>query len=141
MVALGMQRLDDARHLLLQVVDIADAIGSRPAALCVVDVCVALAAARGEHALAARWYGLAQTHYQRASLHRDAADDAFIAAAIAPVRAALGGGFDTLADQGRDQGFEASWGRLLQWLAAPQSFITVGSSGLSGRPSSSTLMP
>jgi len=141
MVALGMQRLDDARHLLLQVVDIADAIGSRPAALCVVDVSAALAAARGEHALAARWYGLAQTHYQRASLHRDAADDAFIAAAIAPVRAALGGDFDTLADQGRDQGFEASWGRLLQWLAAPQSFITVGSSGLSGRPSSSTLMP
>jgi predicted ATPase/class 3 adenylate cyclase len=117
MVALGTQRPDDARRLLLQVVAIADAIGSRPAALCVVDVVAALAATLGEDRLAAQWWGLAQTHYQLASLHRDAADDAFIAAAMAPVRAALGEAFEPLAAQGRAAGFEPGWAAVVRWLS------------------------
>ena len=66
---------------------------------------------------AALWYGLAQTHYQQASLQRDAADTAVIAAAMAPVRAALGTGFDELATAGPADPFEPAWGALVQWLS------------------------
>ncbi|MDH4391744.1 MAG: adenylate/guanylate cyclase domain-containing protein [Aquabacterium sp.] len=117
MVALAGGRLAEARRLLLQVVEIVDDIGSRPAALCVIDVCAALAALLADYPRAARWYGLAQTHYQQSSLHRDAADAAFVTDAMAAVRAALGAGFDELASEGRADALEPAWGALVQWLS------------------------
>jgi predicted ATPase/class 3 adenylate cyclase len=117
MLALATDRLAESRRLLLRVVDIADAIGSRPAALCVVDICAAMAATDGDPERAARWYGLAQTQYAVASLNRDAADEAFIAEAMAPVRAALGKAFDALAERGRLEGFESVWAALPAWLS------------------------
>lgn len=116
MVALADGRSGDARRLLLEVVDIANAIGSRPAALCTLDVSAALAALEQAHRLAAQWYGLAQAQYRLASLQRDAADRSFLENAMTPVRAALGGDFDAQVAQGEAASFEPTWAAMAQWL-------------------------
>jgi hypothetical protein len=100
-----------------EVVGIADATGSRPAMVGVLDVCTGLAMAAGDAGQALRWHGLAEAEYQRAGLQRDAADAAFLMPFLQSARRALADRFDAAVAEGRQAGFEAQWAALAGWLA------------------------
>ena len=76
-------------RLLLQALQGAEAIGSRYVGLSVLDVAAGLAAATGAWERAARYFGAAQAQAASAGVHRDPADDAFLAPRIERARAAL----------------------------------------------------
>jgi len=118
MVNLSAGQAGSACERVEAVMAIADAIGSRPAAIGVLDVCTGLAAALGDAALAARCHGVAEAEYQQAGMQRDAADAAFLAPYLRAARAAAEGGFDAALAAGRQAGFEALWRALPGWLAA-----------------------
>jgi tetratricopeptide (TPR) repeat protein len=90
MVSIGRGATDRTRTLLLDVLPIAERIGSKPVAQSVLEVSAGLAAARGEHGRAARFFGAAEAQTAQTGLHRDPADEAFLRPLIAQVRAALG---------------------------------------------------
>jgi len=76
-------------RMLLEVLDIADQVGSKPVGQSALEVCAGLAALNGDSENAARLYGAAEAHAEYTGLHRDPADEAFLAPLIAKVRAAL----------------------------------------------------
>ena len=90
MVAIGRRAGDSAREMLLEVLAIAEEIGSKPAGQSVLEVSAGLAALRGDWERAARFYGAAEAQTAQTGLHRDPADEAFLAPRIALARNALG---------------------------------------------------
>ncbi len=118
MVSLSAGRTGGVCERVAAVVAIADQIGSRPAAISVLDVCTGLAMALGDAPRAARCHGVAEAEYQQAGMRRDAADAAFLAPFLQSARAALGDAFDAGVDGGRQAGFDAVWPGLPAWLAA-----------------------
>jgi predicted ATPase/class 3 adenylate cyclase len=76
--------------MLLEVLAIADETGSRPAIQSVLEVSAGFAASRGEWEGAARFFGATEAHAKTTGLHRDPADEAFLAPLIARSRRALG---------------------------------------------------
>jgi predicted ATPase/class 3 adenylate cyclase len=117
MVALSAGEPEAARQRVLAVVRIADEIGSRPAAISVLDVCTGLALALGDAERSARCHGLAEAEYALSGMQRDAADAAFLAPFVRAAKDALGAGFEAAFLNGRDAGFDAQWSALLAWLA------------------------
>ena len=89
MVLIGRGSTERPRRMLLEVLDIAHQIGSKPVGQSALEVCAGLAGLRGESENAARLYGAAEAHAEYTGLHRDPADEAFLAPLIAKVRAAL----------------------------------------------------
>lgn len=107
--------------MLLQVMAIADANGSRPVALCVLDVAAGLAAQTGDAARAARCFGLSEAQGLQASLQRDAADEALLRPLLQQARAALGAhAFEAHAQAGQVAALDAVWAELRLWLQAGQ---------------------
>ena len=98
------------------VIDIVDRIGSRPAAISVLDVCTGLAMLAGDAGRAARCHGLAEAECALAGMQRDAADASFIQPHLAAAMAALGDGFPAAVDAGRSAVFESAWAGLPAWL-------------------------
>ena len=90
MVAIGGSANERARDMLIEVLDIAAEIGSKPAGQSVLEVCAGWDALRGEWLRSARLYGAAEKQTRQTGLHRDPADDAFLAPLIARTRDALG---------------------------------------------------
>lgn len=89
MVSIGRGSPERARGLLIEVLAITEEIGSRSTGQSVLEVSTGLAAIRGESALAANFFGAAEAQAAQSGLHRDPADEAFLAPLVAKVRAAL----------------------------------------------------
>ncbi len=98
--------------MLLEVLAIAVELGWRPAGQSVLEVCAGLAASRAEWEQAARFFGAAEAQTGKTGLHRDPADDAFLAPLIAQAREALGPAAFAAADAaGRALSYDAGDGR------------------------------
>jgi predicted ATPase/class 3 adenylate cyclase len=111
---------DRARRMLLDVLDIAEQIGSKPLGQSAADVSAGLAAMRAEWERAARFFGVAESQTALTGLHRDPADDAFLAPLIASAREALGGaGFSSAEATGRALTYEEAMSETRSWLASP----------------------
>lgn len=117
MVNLAQGQTATAAGRALGVLALIDRLGSRPAALSLLDVCTGLAAAQGDADRAARLHGLAQAHYAASAMRRDAADEAFLLPFLQRMRRALAAAHDALVAQGMHDDFEAVWAGLPGWLA------------------------
>ena len=118
MVALtrGADGSSDAQKLLLEVLPIAQKIGSRPAEMCAFDVAAALAVAHGDWLRAAHYFGLTEAQNTVSGLRRDAADEAFLVPVIQRVREMLGPTYASATYAGRTASFEVMWTDLTFWL-------------------------
>lgn len=133
-VALGLLNLamaiaahDGARvpGMLLEILAIADETGSKPVAQSLLEVSAGLAASRGEAERAAQLFGAAETHAEATGLHRDPADEAFLAPLMADARRALGeSAFRTAEAVGRALGYDEAKGQVMAWLAPLASSLT-----------------
>ena len=117
MIAIAVGSAKRAQILLLEVHAIAQEIGSRAAAQSMLDVCAGLAAYRGEWDCAARFYGAAEAQTEQTGLHRDPADDAFLAPWIAKARAGCGtDAFAAAEAAGRALSYEEATTAAHVWL-------------------------
>ncbi len=76
-------------QILLEVLEIAAELDSKPAAVSALEVCAGLAAATRHWVVAARFFGMAEEQARQTGLRRDPADEAFLAPLIASVRQAF----------------------------------------------------
>jgi non-specific serine/threonine protein kinase len=117
MVSIGRGSGDRAWPMLLEVLAIADEIGSKRAGQSVLEVSAGLAALREEWECAARFYGSAEAQAAETGLHRDPADEAFLAPRIAKAREALAAAaFATAEAAGRALIYEEAMGEVRAWL-------------------------
>jgi len=116
MVCIGRGATDSAPSMLLEVMDIAAAIGSKPAVCSALDVCAGLAAALEDWKTCAMFFGAAEASRKKTGLRRDPADEAFISPLIAAARDAFGPeNFDGAAADGDARTDEAE-ARAQVWL-------------------------
>jgi predicted ATPase/class 3 adenylate cyclase len=119
MVMVARGRVDAVPTLLLDVMRIADDNGSRPAALCALDVAAGLAAARYDWHRAALFFGLTESQYPAAGIHRDAADQAFLRPLLETARQAMGNAaFERAIALSSAARLDATWAELRDWLGA-----------------------
>jgi hypothetical protein len=107
--------------MLLDVISIADDIGSRSAGQSVLDVSSGLAASRKAWHPAARFYGAAEAHMGYTGIRRDPADEAFLAPLIGNARIALGSAFATAEAAGRCLSYEEAMVEVRAWLENPET--------------------
>jgi hypothetical protein len=116
MVCIGRGTTDLVPPMLLEVLSIATAIGSRPAGCSALDVCAALAAVREDWTRCATFFGAAEAIREKTGLHRDPADDAFLAPVITAARNAFGiQRFDAAVSEGKTLAEQAE-ARAQAWL-------------------------
>ncbi len=89
MVAIGRSEPARASNMLLEALDIAELIGSRPAGGNALAVTSGLAAMRENWTQAAWFFGAAQTQMHHTGIRLDAADEAFLAPWLAQAREAF----------------------------------------------------
>ena len=119
LVAIGQRDGTRARPILQEVVGISNEMQSRAIGQCVLDVCAALAALRGEWARAARFFGAVEAQTAEGGYHRDPADKAFLAPLIEEARSTLGARqFDSDEAQGRTLAYDDAIDEARSWLAA-----------------------
>ena len=117
MVAIARQANDRAHGLLVEVLGIVEASGLKPAAQGLLEVSAGLAAARGEWKRAARFFGATEAQTAETGLHRDPADEAFLAPFMSAARERLGAvAFAEEDAAGRALGYEAAIAELRVWL-------------------------
>jgi predicted ATPase len=117
MATAGSSADDQVPTMLLEALAIAGEIGSKPVAQSVLEVSAGLAASRGDWPHAARLFGAAEGHAARTGLHRDPADEAFLAPLIARARDALGKPAFAAAERaGRAVGDEEAISEVCAWL-------------------------
>ncbi len=117
MVSIGRGVGDAARDLLLEALAIAEKIGLQLIGQSVLEVTAGLGASRGTWDRAARFFGAAEAQAQRTGLHRDPADEAFLAPLIANAREALDTDAFAAADaDGRTLSYETAMGEARRWL-------------------------
>jgi tetratricopeptide (TPR) repeat protein len=117
MVATVRNSNGGARDMLVEVLKIVDDSGLKPAAQSLLEVSAGLAAARGEWGVAARFFGAAEAQTAETGLHRDPADEAFLAPFIASAREQLGPDAFAAADAaGRALDFDQAMAELRGWL-------------------------
>jgi hypothetical protein len=90
MVSIGRGFGAGARSMLLEVMAIAERIGSKPAEQSALEVCAGLAAADADWQRAARYFGVAEAEAAQTGLQRDPADAAFLLPLIARAKDGLG---------------------------------------------------
>jgi predicted ATPase len=117
MVLVDAGALDKVPALLREVADIAAETGSKAAAQCVLDVCAGLASRQGEFAVAARFLARGEALCREMGMRRDPADAAFVATAVARVRAAAGA-FVEPAGEENVPSWRAALGDARAWLDA-----------------------
>ena len=119
MVAVSRGQHAVAQPMLLEVMQIADRNGSKPAALCALEVCACLAAMQQDAPRAARYFGLAEAQNNHFGLRRDPADAAFLAPMLDKVRLDMGApAFAAAEAQGRSTPFGQGWAEVGDWLRA-----------------------
>jgi hypothetical protein len=108
-----------AARTLLEVVDMNAGIGSKAVGQSVLEASCGLAVLREQWLPAARWYGAAEAQSAQTGLHRDPADEAFVAPRVAKARAALGApGFAAADGEGRALGYDEAIAEARAWLAS-----------------------
>ena len=117
MVSIGRGSGEHAGRMLLEVLDIVEETGSQSAGQSVLEVTSGLAARRDESKMAARLYGAAEAQAGRTGLHRDLADEAFLAPLIGKTRGALSGSAYAAAEAGgRALAYEEALLETRAWL-------------------------
>jgi hypothetical protein len=117
MVAIARGSVEQTSAMLLDVVAIADEIGSKSAGQSVLEVAAGLAALRKDWDRAARLYGAADANMFYTGIVRDAADEAFLAPLVAKARDALGEPpFAAAKSGGRALSYEQAMGEVRTWL-------------------------
>ena len=100
-----------------EVLEIVERSGLKPAAQSLLEVSAGLAAARAEWAVAARLFGAAEMQMAETGLHRDPADEAFLAPFVARTKAQLGdSAFATSEAAGRALDYTQAIAELRGWL-------------------------
>ena len=89
-VSISRGAADHSRHLLLETLDLAAAVGSSQVDQSLLEVTAGLAVQWGDGRNAARFYGAAEAHARKTGLRRDPADEAFLAPLIDRARDAQG---------------------------------------------------
>jgi len=118
MVYIGRGQRAGARNALVEVDAIAREIGSKPAEQSLLEVCAGLASSEDDWARAARLFGAAEAQNALTGMHRDPADEAFLAPRIAAAQAGLGTVAFTLAlDGGRLLTYADALTEARRWLA------------------------
>jgi tetratricopeptide (TPR) repeat protein len=117
MVAICRRSAEDARAMLAEVAEIAEATGSHRVGLSLLEVSAGLGALTSEWERAARLYGAAEAQNATTGLHRDPADDAFLAPLMDKVRNALGPTHLTSAERaGRAMSYAEALADARGWL-------------------------
>jgi predicted ATPase/class 3 adenylate cyclase len=117
MVAIARGDAAAGRALLIETAAILSALGSRPLGQSLIEVAAGLAALQAAWSEAARFFGSAQAQAQRSGMHRDPADEAFLAPRIAAARAGLGHETFAAAEAaGRTLAYEAGMEEVRRWL-------------------------
>jgi len=105
-----------ARAHLLEAMAVSDSQGVPRLGLATIEVCSGFAASRGEHERAARFYGVAEAENSATGLHRDPADEAFLAPLIDKVREELGPRYRAVEDGGRALTYKGAIAEARAWL-------------------------
>jgi hypothetical protein len=117
MVATVRNAHASAREMLVEVLQIVDESGLRPAAQGLLEVSAGLAASSEEWNQAVRLYGVAEAQTVATGLARDPADEAFLAPLIATAREHLGAdAFASASAAGRALDYDAAIAELRCWL-------------------------
>jgi predicted ATPase/class 3 adenylate cyclase len=117
MVAIARQSPKRARDILLDVIAIAEEIGSMRAGQSVLEVCAGLAVMRQEWEQAARLFGVAEAQTETTGIRRDPGDEAFLTPLIAEARKALDdGGFSAAETSGRAMSYHEAMMMAHNWL-------------------------
>jgi len=117
MVSVGRGSGNRAGTMLLEVLAIAVETGSKPVEQSALEVCAGLAALRAQWNRTARFYGAAESRAAQTGLHRDPADEAFLASYLAKARTALGvATFSAAETVGRALSNEAAMAEARAWL-------------------------
>jgi hypothetical protein len=120
MVSVGRGVVDRARSMLLEVIAIAEETGSKPVGQSVLEVSAGLAASLEEWGCAVRFYYVAEAQTGETGLHRDPADEAFLAPLMEKTRKALGAAAFAEAQRGgRALSYEDSLVDVRAWLSRP----------------------
>jgi predicted ATPase/class 3 adenylate cyclase len=105
------------RATLIEVHAIAAEIGSKPVDQSALEVCAGLAAFEKDWERTARFFGMAEAQNELTGLHRDPADEAFLAPHIASARANLGAAaFSAAEAQGRVISYIDVMAEARDWL-------------------------
>lgn len=117
MVSIDRGSGDRAWPMLLEALAIAAEIGSKRMGQSVLEVAAGLAASHEDWECAARFYGAAEAQAAETGLHRDPADEAFLAPRITQARGALAAAAFAAAEAaGRALGYEDAMGEARAWL-------------------------
>jgi len=121
MISICRHIQDKAREMLLQVIAIAQAIGSQRVGLSGVEVSAGLAALCEDWESSARFFGAAEAHNGSTGLHRDPADEAFLSPLMEKCRGALTpAAFEAEEAKGRALAYDEVMTQARDWLAAAQ---------------------
>ncbi len=117
MVAVGRRSPERAHKMLLEVIEIAEETGAKRVGQSGLEVCAGLASLNLEYEFAARFYGAAEAQTAQTELHRDPADEAFLAPLIGSASEALGDTkFATAAEAGRALSYDHAIDEARKWL-------------------------
>ncbi|MFO1303830.1 MAG: adenylate/guanylate cyclase domain-containing protein [Burkholderiales bacterium] len=92
MVAILRDKHDEARSMLVEIVEINRQLGGTPFNQWIVELAAAIAVASGSHEEAALLYGAAEAMGEASGRRRDAADEAFVRSMLDRIRTTLGSG-------------------------------------------------
>ncbi|MGH8714907.1 MAG: ATP-binding protein [Casimicrobiaceae bacterium] len=117
MASIGRGAGSRVSEMLIEVLAIAEEIGSKPAGQSALEVSAGLAALREDWERAARFYGVAEEQARKTGLRRDPADEAFVAPLIAMARDVLGtAAFSVAEASGRALPYGEAMAQARQWL-------------------------
>ncbi len=117
MVAIGRGTAGRAVAMLLDVIAIAEEIGSKPAGQSVLEVCSGLACLSQAWEVTARFYGMAEAQAGYTGIRRDAADEAFLRPQLAKARQAMGApSFAAAESAGRALTYQEALKESKSWL-------------------------
>jgi predicted ATPase/class 3 adenylate cyclase len=117
MVSIGRGAGDRAREMLQDALTIAEEIGSKRESQSVLEISAGLAGLREDWPQAARFFGAAEAQAAETGLHRDPADEAFLAPWVAKARKVLGPAAFTAAEAaGRALSFVEANAEVRAWL-------------------------
>ena len=117
MLWIDRQAPERARQMLLEVFALEEITGSRATAQSVLEVSTGLAVLCEDCEIAARYFGAAEAMAARTGLHRDPADEAFLAPRVDAAKRRLGeSAFETAEIQGRALSHDVALREARAWL-------------------------
>jgi predicted ATPase/DNA-binding winged helix-turn-helix (wHTH) protein len=116
MISILRKEHQRARTLLLEAIAASESLVQQRLGLATMEVCAGFAAACGEYETATRFFGVAEAQNSSTGLHRDPADDAFLAPLIEKARQALGPRYRAAEDTGRALAYSQAISEARAWL-------------------------